>query len=1696
MCHRLHVEDFEAPFHFRRRFAATMGLSSDAFRIAPATPTLANVAVSGVPCRAVVALCESPRQSDAIVILDCRAIREGIRAMIVPFAHLVSEQLLLELQDEAPPGWSPVILPAISHHAASPVVSGQVLTVIYRTSSSHRDHTVAPETQPDARSTPAASSSGLPSPPFPATSHGADNPTSQADIGADEEIDDAPAAPTQSGQREQQDVQIVCVVLVPTYKPEVHTLHMHFPSTVILTCAALSAARADLKWLHFPTLIPVYPQPDFDGAYFIARPHFPTETVTVVFDTRAVDGRLFAMSLPPVVDRLYLLSAAQLDHRAFLQVYHRDLPWALPDAQTVYLSDGDLICVCSVDIEVSVLVSLEDRLSDPHGWASPGHFSLETPEAFWVLAVRQRFWLPAAAEGPVNLRAGIANRLRVDASDLCIVPAHMPLRDVAFVGWPACALLAAEVPDEPIAPPSANDVFYFLDKRPLHLDVIWAAARDGIADLTAARASLATRCPQGYSIHFRGGTPLQGDRRRVFSGEVIIVEFLQANIPQIAIPVPDPGGRGPGGDQGGDPAHPISTPTGQTTSHVATAAAADTGGTHTSSSAGSVFQVSTSIALPASPRASLGAPRKGRRPFRKQPFASATCCAAAILGMVICLSHARLCGLGVFFTLYGSFGGPLRLPWLLAAGCMLSDTAAAMPEYTFEAAGPGSTLGCHRVDLSCDDSSSGRHTRLYVRPVATPCRSLPCPSAERPPVVPPSWQYTTLLEHSCREAAGKPLYEACTLLEVLHQHFATSTYRLLPSKDFQCPASRQTLSLQSLIPSEDTSHGAFPLLLPSRSVLAWPALPTGITPDEFVTIGQTHLGFTMEQLQRFFSAPAPLLTWQQAISILPLFRREAESSWPAFLTALRCQCLPNDLWAFTDGSYTPAGRQGLARAGWAVVFVDPSANAFAITLGPVPSDAASGTSVNAYLAECQALTAAALVGIASFSHRRILFVSDCTAAIDAAAGRCGYQLRGLPHTLASVHTFRKQVCDKQDAYIHVPGHAGILGNEWADRASKLGATLQDPFRGLLTSPEDGAFWLDHGGVKLPWAALAVRSLRGDPTVPPVFTQAVGNNHFHAGLTSTQILEPFLPPGALDVVQASVAQAADVLHHLHIAAVTFNVLSLGGKADANPAEDVTEGLAFRPARATLLADQLYKHGVNVAFLQETRAETGTTRAGRYLRFIAGANRGQHGTEIWFADGQPILQGTAPAQGKDTFVTPALVVVHQDPRRLLIRFSGKSISVLFVSLHGPHRATERAAIEHWWQQTENLLQQHARQSHVLIGGDMNASLGSITSRHVGPVAPEDEDTAGEYLHRLSKTYNLCFPSTMDHCHTGPSHTYVQKNGGQLCRPDFVAVPIDWTAGNVSSYTAPDIHAAHSTPDHIAAFVQARATFRAPQVRTRLSRRILPIEALTHPSNRDAITQVLREVPVVNWNVSVHAHAAILTRHVQDGLAKVSQHAQRRPHHPYLSDATWELQGRVACLRRALHRLTDVASRSDLASGFYAWRQGSPISLIFAQGRLWFLRAQRIKFSLHRELRALCKQLRKACRRDRDCYISELAHTIATAPTKEAFAAYHRVLAHRRKKAFRLEPLPGILKADGDPCADAIEVQQRWRQHFAGLEAALTRNSLSLLNAHRPQVTLPVSSTHWMSQRSRVCPCFAGSLQAPKVGKLPVWTPYRRN
>ena len=219
-------------------------------------------------------------------------------------------------------------------------------------------------------------------------------------------------------------------------------------------------------------------------------------------------------------------------------------------------------------------------------------------------------------------------------------------------------------------------------------------------------------------------------------------------------------------------------------------------------------------------------------------------------------------------------------------------------------------------------------------------------------------------------------------------------------------------------------------------------------------------------------------------------------------------------------------------------------------------------------------------------------------------------------------------------------------------------------------------------------------------------------------------------------------------------------------------------------------------------------------------------------------------------------------------------------------------------------------------------MNASLGSITLPHVGGLAAEDEDVAGAYLHEILRAYQLCVPSTMPHFHRGPSFTYTQKHGGQCCRPDFLAVPLEWTLGVTASCTLPAVHAAHSVPDHTAAGLLIEAAFQAPCPHHAWKRRPIRASDVAAPENRAQVRHALCTAPCVAWDVSVHAHASILAQHVQKALMKIGAKRAVRPHHAYISPATWAKQQRVAVLRREVHRLTHVIQTNDLATGLKAW------------------------------------------------------------------------------------------------------------------------------------------------------------------------------
>ncbi|CAE7947912.1 unnamed protein product, partial [Symbiodinium sp. KB8] len=435
-------------------------------------------------------------------------------------------------------------------------------------------------------------------------------------------------------------------------------------------------------------------------------------------------------------------------------------------------------------------------------------------------------------------------------------------------------------------------------------------------------------------------------------------------------------------------------------------------------------------------------------------------------------------------------------------------------------------------------------------------------------------------------------------------------------------------------------------------------------------------------------------------------------------------------------------------------------------------------------------------------------------------------------------------------------------------------------------------------------------------------------------------------------------------------------------------------------------------------------------------------------------------------------------------------------IFADLLGPHAHL----ISNWWDETRTLVNHHRRQSLVILAGDVNSSVGSVTSTGVGDHGAETEDDPGTRWRSLIEEVGCLAPCTFAAFQWGPTATYQHKRGGGTSRPDMIAIPATWASGILQAWVAPEVHVALATPDHLATCVSVKVDF-MPAGQTKSTRkRHFPAQLFTDPGNREHILQAFHSIPSVPWGVSAHAHAAIVVSHLQAAFGAIKTRSPARPRHPYVSEDTWCLQRQASKLRRRLQNLREYKRGQLCAFCFDVWRRSSARGLPFepqwAQDwNHWFFPLALREIVALVQVRACCRDLRQACKHDRDAYVCRLTEEVATRPSSEVHQAIHRLLCHRRKKPYSLEPLPTIIDAQGQVCVDAEAVQRRWRQHFASIEggraidpAALVDHTLSAEQAFGPwpSPTTAIGLPNFCDLRRMVRTAKAG--KAPGMDGLP--------
>ena len=232
----------------------------------------------------------------------------------------------------------------------------------------------------------------------------------------------------------------------------------------------------------------------------------------------------------------------------------------------------------------------------------------------------------------------------------------------------------------------------------------------------------------------------------------------------------------------------------------------------------------------------------------------------------------------------------------------------------------------------------------------------------------------------------------------------------------------------------------------------------------------------------------------------------------------------------------------------------------------------------------------------------------------------------------------------------------------------------------------------------------------------------------------------------------------------------------------------------------------------------------------------------------------------------------------------------LSLRILVIHAPHEVATDWDFNDWWNELGRLVSTIAPQLPLIVLGDTNSRLGSVTSDVVSDHDRENETLTGHCLHAFLLEHNLSAPATYSNCHQGPSSTWVASNGNQH-RIDFVILPCAWRSFQVSSWVTSDVDLITAKDDHFPAAVQVLmqagcSTFRKT-TRTHLDR-----QKLSDPDAVEGFCEYLHQPPDIPWNVGVGSHVQQLTHWTQKGAKQFFSKSTKRPRQRYMSEVTWNL------------------------------------------------------------------------------------------------------------------------------------------------------------------------------------------------------------
>ena len=156
----------------------------------------------------------------------------------------------------------------------------------------------------------------------------------------------------------------------------------------------------------------------------------------------------------------------------------------------------------------------------------------------------------------------------------------------------------------------------------------------------------------------------------------------------------------------------------------------------------------------------------------------------------------------------------------------------------------------------------------------------------------------------------------------------------------------------------------------------------------------------------------------------------------------------------------------------------------------------------------------------------------------------------------------------------------------------------------------------------------------------------------------------------------------------------------------------------------------------------------------------------------------------------------------------------------------------------------------------------------------------------------------------------------------------------------------------------------------------------------------------------------HAAVLVSHLQQKLGQQFPLKKRRGAHYFLSAEALDVRAALAKARQECSRLKMHFRQQLLRVCFRMWRNADDAQAVAVLFRSpWYREAAVAGAWYSFQVATLAQRLRMLCQRDRAGYVANLTEQVDAGSAKVAYQATHRLLGHKRKKAFSVDVVASL-------------------------------------------------------------------------------------